>query len=179
MNPGKWIWTLLFVAGGVFLFYRAAVRQEGMAKVYVTPVRVNPADPADTRNKFVDASRSEPGAVLSLPRSTGVWIAAFFTLCIFSFLYRDNVFYKLGESVMVGMPAVVPMINASGQRAIHPPRGASRQSSIPPRISGTRNDGLHGLSAGVPGKAQPRTTPGTSSVIRVATIPSQNPATMA
>jgi hypothetical protein len=32
-------------------------------------------------------------------------IAAFFTLCIFSFLYKDNPFYKLAESVVVGIAA--------------------------------------------------------------------------
>ena len=28
----------------------------------------------------------------------GVWIAAFLTLCILSFLYKENPFYKLAES---------------------------------------------------------------------------------
>ena len=32
-------------------------------------------------------------------------IAAFFTLCIFSFLYKDNPFYKFAESVVVGIAA--------------------------------------------------------------------------
>jgi len=35
----------------------------------------------------------------------GVWLAAFFTLCIFSFLYRDNFFYKLAEHIFVGISA--------------------------------------------------------------------------
>lgn len=35
----------------------------------------------------------------------GVWVAAFFTLCIFSFLYRDNFFYKLAEHIFVGISA--------------------------------------------------------------------------
>ena len=30
----------------------------------------------------------------------GVWAAAIFTLCIFSFLYRDNAFYKFAEAVV-------------------------------------------------------------------------------
>jgi hypothetical protein len=33
----------------------------------------------------------------------GNWIAAFFTLCIFSFLYKDNPFYKFAESLFVGV----------------------------------------------------------------------------
>jgi len=33
------------------------------------------------------------------------WVAAFFTLSIFSFLYRDNPFYKLAEHIYVGSSA--------------------------------------------------------------------------
>lgn len=35
----------------------------------------------------------------------GVWLAALFTLGIFSFLYRDNPFYKFCESVFIGVSA--------------------------------------------------------------------------
>ncbi len=34
-----------------------------------------------------------------------VWIAAFLTLCIFSFLYKDNPFYKFAEHLFVGVSA--------------------------------------------------------------------------
>ena len=37
--------------------------------------------------------------------TVGIWIAAFFTLCIFSFLYKDNPFYKFAEQVFVGLSA--------------------------------------------------------------------------
>jgi hypothetical protein len=33
------------------------------------------------------------------------WVAGFLTLCIFSFLYKDNPFYKLAEHVYVGVSA--------------------------------------------------------------------------
>ena len=33
----------------------------------------------------------------------GVWIAAFLTLCIYSFLYRDNPFYRFAEHLFVGI----------------------------------------------------------------------------
>ena len=104
------IWTVLFLAGGLFLLYRSAFREQGMSKVYVAAVRVNPADPADTRSRFVETLPGAPGAVLSVSRSAGTWIAALFTLCIFSFLYRDNVFYKLAEAVMVGATAGYAMV---------------------------------------------------------------------
>lgn len=35
----------------------------------------------------------------------GIWIAAFLTLSIFSFLYKDNPFYKLAEHLFVGISA--------------------------------------------------------------------------
>jgi hypothetical protein len=35
----------------------------------------------------------------------GIWLGAYFTFSIFSFLYRDNPFYKLAEQVFVGLSA--------------------------------------------------------------------------
>jgi len=35
----------------------------------------------------------------------GIWIAALLTLCIFSFLYKDNPFYKFAEHLFVGISA--------------------------------------------------------------------------
>ena len=35
----------------------------------------------------------------------GIWLGAFFTLSIFSFLYKDNPFYKLAEQIFVGLSA--------------------------------------------------------------------------
>jgi hypothetical protein len=32
-----------------------------------------------------------------------IWVAAFLTLCILSFLYRDNPFYRLAEHLLVGL----------------------------------------------------------------------------
>jgi hypothetical protein len=34
-----------------------------------------------------------------------VWLAAFLTLCIFSFLYRDNILYRFAEHLFVGVSA--------------------------------------------------------------------------
>lgn len=47
---------------------------------------------------------------LSWPRTLGLWLAAFFTLAIYSFLYRDNPFYKFAESVVVGVSAAYAMV---------------------------------------------------------------------
>ncbi len=37
-----------------------------------------------------------------------VWVAAFFTLAIYSFLYKDNVIYKITESIFIGVAAGLP-----------------------------------------------------------------------
>jgi len=51
-----------------------------------------------------------PAFELSWPRTLGLWLAAFFTLAAFSFLYRDNPFYKFTESVVVGTSAAYYMV---------------------------------------------------------------------
>lgn len=44
--------------------------------------------------------------------SIGTWVAAFLTLSIFSFLYRDNPFYRFAEHLMVGisMGYAIPLV---------------------------------------------------------------------
>jgi hypothetical protein len=54
----------------------------------------------------------------SLPRTVGVWFAAFLTLCILSFLYRDNPFYKFAESVFVGVSAAAIMVAAFWEQIV-------------------------------------------------------------
>jgi hypothetical protein len=61
-----------------------------------------------TYGDYAQAEQALPGQteyLFSLPRTIGLWIAAFFTLAIFSFLYSDNPFYKVAESVLVGVSA--------------------------------------------------------------------------
>ena len=40
---------------------------------------------------------------MSTPEIIGTWIAAFLTLCIFSFLYRDNPFFRFAEALFAGV----------------------------------------------------------------------------
>jgi hypothetical protein len=42
---------------------------------------------------------------MNIATSIWVWIAALLTLCIFSFLYRDNPFYRFAEHLFVGLSA--------------------------------------------------------------------------
>ncbi len=47
---------------------------------------------------------------LSLARTAGIWFAAFLTLAIFSFLYKDNVLYKTAEAIFIGVSAAYWMV---------------------------------------------------------------------
>lgn len=121
MKPQTIIWTVLFIVGGAMLIYGAAFSTHGMGKAYVESVPVNPDDPADKRVKyetstlkqFAGAMATDPSQTrfqFSLPRTIGIWVAAFFTLAIFSFLYKDNPFYKFAEAVLIGISAAYWMV---------------------------------------------------------------------
>ena len=43
--------------------------------------------------------------VAAFPAHFEVWVGAFLTLCIFSFLYKDNPFYRFAEHLFVGVSA--------------------------------------------------------------------------
>ncbi|MGD8396829.1 MAG: hypothetical protein PVF43_15275, partial [Candidatus Eiseniibacteriota bacterium] len=61
-----------------------------------------------SQREYAEAEASDPGQSeirFSFARTLGLWVAAFFTLAIFSFLYKDNPFYKLAESCVVGVSA--------------------------------------------------------------------------
>ncbi|MFM7052989.1 MAG: hypothetical protein ACKOYN_12795 [Planctomycetota bacterium] len=47
----------------------------------------------------------------SVADSLGIWVGAFLTLAIFSFLWRDNAIYKIAESLLVGVSAGYWMVN--------------------------------------------------------------------
>lgn len=114
MNRERAIWLLLFAGGGLFLLGRAALTEQGYGKAYVKEVRVNPGSQTDLRVSRVGARLKERGTAanfaVSIPRSIGIWAAAFFTLAILSFLYRDNPFYRVAEAVMVGVSAGYYMV---------------------------------------------------------------------
>ena len=51
-------------------------------------------------------------AVVSMPRTAGLWIAAGMTLAVFSFLWADNPVYKFAEAILVGVSAAYWMVVA-------------------------------------------------------------------
>ncbi|MBU0641425.1 MAG: hypothetical protein KKB50_21400, partial [Planctomycetes bacterium] len=52
-----------------------------------------------------DQAAAREGIRFSWPRTAGIWLAALLTLAVFSFLYRDNVLYKVAEHAFVGISA--------------------------------------------------------------------------
>lgn len=95
------VWAALWLVFGVWLLYQAVFVGAGSA--YVT--ELNGESLSATHNDFISGQ-----AEYSLSRTIGVWVAAFLTLCIFSFLYRDNPFYKFTEAVFVGTSAAYWMV---------------------------------------------------------------------
>ncbi len=95
------IWIVVLALAGVWLIYRAVTVGMGSDYVSITDGRAAPASAWDALTGQ---------GQWSLSRTIGVWVAAFFTLSIFSFLYKDNPFYKLAESVVVGVSAAYWMV---------------------------------------------------------------------
>lgn len=93
--------TALFLAAGLWIAYRLLTG--GMGYAYVSDL--NGVVSEAPYNDFAAGT-----ARFSLSRTIGVWTAAFFTLAVFSFLYRDNVFYKVTEAIFVGVSAAYWMV---------------------------------------------------------------------
>ena len=75
------------------------------ANGYADTISWTEYDQVPPRAYFAQEAAGGGSIILSWPRTIGLWLAAFFTLAIFSFLYRDNPFYKFAESVVVGVSA--------------------------------------------------------------------------
>jgi hypothetical protein len=82
------------------------VNEPGVKVLSTSPVKRVTTEAATVR----DYKTGEAGVKLSVWRTLGTWFGAFLTLCIFSFLYRDNPFYKFAESVFVGVSAAYWMV---------------------------------------------------------------------
>lgn len=97
------VWAVIGLIFACWLLYQAIFVGAGSA--YVT----------ESEGQFIHATHNDfmvGTAVYSPLRSIGVWVAAFLTLCVFSFLYRDNPFYKFSEAVFVGVSAAYWMVIA-------------------------------------------------------------------
>jgi hypothetical protein len=112
-----WLWLVVLAVIGALLVIRAIVGTEvgtgdaartvhGFGMVFVEPSGQGFAEVPATA--WADAVAQDPAQeriTLSWPRTVGVWAAALLTLAVFSFLWRDNPFYKLAESIVVGVSA--------------------------------------------------------------------------
>lgn len=106
MNRTRLIWGIVLLVCGLGLLYRTATT--GMGTRYVRGVPVASKTSERTWTKYEDAApkeRGEAGVQVSLPRTVGIWLAALATLATFSFLGGDNVFFKLMQSIIVGVSA--------------------------------------------------------------------------
>ena len=115
--------TSLLVLGALFLAGRMFLTEHGMGKAYVRAVEIKPKEVVTdvswtkyenaTQRQYHESVDQDPDQTqfqFSLSRTIGIWVAAFITLFIFSFLYRDNPFYKIAESVVVGVSAAYWMV---------------------------------------------------------------------
>jgi hypothetical protein len=97
----------LFLIGVLLLTAKGLFTEKGLATAYVKPDRVAESG---TPLTYIEAAKSDDKAVFSPLRTAGVWIAAFLTLACFSYMYRDNAFYKLAEAIIVGVSAGYTMV---------------------------------------------------------------------
>src|SRR5690606_28594751 len=88
--------------------------------IHPTPEDVDPVETSQLTPKRVwdvqrgvsSARAGEPDVELDWSRTIGLWFGAICTLFVFSFLYRDNVFYKFTEALVVGVSAAYGMVVA-------------------------------------------------------------------
>lgn len=102
----RWSW-ILFFAGILMLVAKGLWTQRGLGRIYVKP-EVHAAHP--THVIYRQVPDGTPGASLSLSRTIGLWLHAVLMLCVFSYLIRDNIFYKFAEAIIVGVSAGIAMV---------------------------------------------------------------------
>ena len=114
MQKSTYIWTVLLLLAGGYILFRTASGDMGQVYVRAVDVKREVDGQSETLwTKYDDVDprlRNEPDVSFSWPRTVGLWVAAFLSLALFSFLYGDNVFYKLAESIFIGVSAAYWMI---------------------------------------------------------------------
>lgn len=95
------VWLVIFALAGLYLAARAATTGVGLGYSETVDGITQPATYTQAQLGFAETSWSQ---------TAGIWTAAFMTLAVLSFLYRDNVVYKLSESVFIGVSAAYWMI---------------------------------------------------------------------
>ena len=135
MKDSSKFWAIAGLIFAAWLLYRATL---GAGSTYVMEADSGVWMKATPRDFAAGA------ASFSLARTLGVWTAALFTLCIMSYLYRDNPFYKFAEAVIVGVSAAYYMVVAVWTTLVPNLFGklwpAAVQSTFMPGLSPERED---------------------------------------
>ncbi len=101
MSREKVLWLALLLVAGIYVVFR----------VVTTGLGIDYEASLDGSLAAADSWDALAGAAYpSVARTIGVWVAALFTLFVLSFVYRDNVFYKVAESIFVGVSAAYWMV---------------------------------------------------------------------
>lgn len=101
MQRKQVIWITICVVAVLWLAYRFVTLGAGSAYVQEVDGVTVTATPTEAALGV---------AHFSPARTIGLWVAAFFTLAIFSFMYRDNPVYKFAEATIVGVSAAYWMV---------------------------------------------------------------------
>jgi hypothetical protein len=106
MKISSFLWLAIFLIAGGYLIFRTSNGKMGVSYVKVTTVSPEKSDLQWTQ--YSKASKKEAGeenVQFSWSRTIGLWVSALSTLAIFSFLYGDNIVYKISESIFIGASA--------------------------------------------------------------------------
>ena len=101
MKQESKLWLVVCVVAGLLLVGRAVVTGAGSGYSETVDGITQPTTYTQAQLGFGEVSVS---------RTLGIWTAALMTLAVFSFLYKDNVFYKLSESMFIGVSAAYWMV---------------------------------------------------------------------
>lgn len=105
MTKESQVWTAILVIALIMLVLRMTIFVPEMGTAYIVETEGEVA-------KAQTVDRVTGTAELSISRTIGIWFAAFFTIGILSFLYKDNPLYKVSEAVFVGVSAAYWMVVA-------------------------------------------------------------------
>lgn len=101
MTRERIIWTVILAIALIYVLVRVFTGGMGLGYESALDGNVFPSDSWEVM---------AGGAYVSVSRTIGIWVAALFTLFVLSFVYRDNPFYKIAESVFVGVSAAYWMV---------------------------------------------------------------------
>ena len=101
------IWSIVGAAFLIFL----AVRVASDKMIAPWPYQETIERTAPVANQFgVTVGEQSTQTTQTTFKGFWTWVGAFFTICIMSFLYDDNPFYKFAEHVFVGVSAAYWMV---------------------------------------------------------------------